>query len=171
MSENPFNITRDEIVNLVSQKVYDDFNNDESISVSVSEIVKKRINDEVGAALKQKIDATLTLEIERLMSSEVVPVDIWGDRKGEPTTIRASLVEQARKFWNEMVNSEGKPCSSYGSRPRHEYIYAKICAEEFSASIKQNVVNIVGAFKDALVSDVTNKAAEHINTLIRVKTK
>ena len=50
-------------------------------------------------------------------------------------------------------------------------MYEKIAGEEFNKAIKQNLVNLVGAFKDALSESAVKITKEHINSLIKVSTK
>lgn len=172
MSEttNPFGITREDIIELAATKLANEYGDMESLSESVNSKVRSRIEEVIKTTLTSKIDAMLTLELEKLLGQEICPVDIYGERTGTPTTIRATLAERARVFWDVKVNSEGRQ-ESYGGKPRHEWLFQKIVNEEFTKVVKQNIVNLVGAFKDALSASANAITKEHIDSLIKVKTK
>jgi hypothetical protein len=122
----------------------------------------------VKTHLISKVDEILMREMERIMSTEITPVNIFGDREGKPTTIRATLAERAKVFWEEKVNGEGRR-ESYGGSPRYEWLFNRVIKDEFEKVVKQNIVNMVGAFKDALKADAATVTAKHIDDLIKVK--
>lgn len=171
MNENPFNITREEILELAANKLADRHEDSEELEGLAVRIINKRIEERFAISLNATINTALNTELSRILSEEVVPVDIWGKPAGEPTTIRAALHSHAMKFWNEKVNEEGKICDNYYGKPRHEYLFSKIANDEFSKAVKQDIVNLVGAFKDAVINNATKITKEHIDSLIKVNTK
>lgn len=170
MNENPFNITREEVLELAARKLADHCADHEYIADSASSIIKERIENTMKNSVAAKIDTILTDSIESLMRREFQPVDSWGEPRGEKTNIRECLEKKAREFWEVKVNSNGEP-ASYGGKPRFEYIFGKIAGEEFAQVVKQNITNLVGAFKDAIKSDAQKVIGEHIDKIIQVKTK
>lgn len=166
---NPFGITREEILNLAAQKLADDCTGDSLWDIAKREI-KERIDTYVNDTMKSKIDAVLSEEMEKILSSEIAPVNIWGEAVGTPTTIRAALAQKARDFWNVTVNEKGAPSDSWGSKmTKAEWLMKKITGEEFSKAVQQNLTNIVGAFKDALKEQAQKDITEHLNKILVVK--
>ena len=169
MDTNTLGITREEILELAAQKLADQYSDESDLSDLANKKINERIERLVGNTLAKKVDETLTAEVEKLLRTEVVPVDIWGDKTGEPTTIKAALHKRAAEFWSEKVDGDGKPSTYYSGKPRHEWLFSKIAAEEFSKAIKQDFVNIIGALKDSLRADYAKRADEYLNELIKVK--
>lgn len=171
MTENPFGISKLELLELAASKLVDQFSDEESLSDMVRNRIHTRIETIVATEVKGKIDALLTEQMTALMKKEICPVDMFGESTGTPTTIQATMAERAKVFWNEKVTEEGKPSSGWGGESRHVHIYRKIATAAFAEAIKQDTVNIVGALKDAIRTDMQASLSKHLNELIRVNTK
>lgn len=168
--ENPFGITREEVLNLAAQKLANANADSEYIEGTARTLIEARVKEAMRGA-QAAIDRFLSAELEKIVSAEIVPRDIWGDKTGEPTTIRNMLAARAKTFWLEKVDKEGNPTNSYGAIPRHQQMFGSIVQKEFAEAIKQDVVNIVGALKDALIDQCNATVREKIDELIRVKTR
>jgi len=168
---NPFGISREEILNLAAQKLADEFCHEESdLQTMASKLVEKRVSEALAESMKTRINSFMDAEMERLVQQVIVPVDMWGDATGKPTTIRESLAAKAVKYWSEKVDNEGKlNDSSYYGKPRHEWLFRKIVGEEFEKAVKQNIVNLIAAFKDAVRESEKNKIDSYLNEFLKVK--
>jgi hypothetical protein len=169
MTDIPFNITREEVLNLAAAKLTDAFADDGELSNIAERNIRERVEQKIGKGLELRIDQFLSAEMEKLMSKEIVPVDIWGENTGKATTIKAELHRRAREFWDVRVDSDGKPSGSYGGEPRHVHLMKQIVKEEYSKAIKENAEEIVLAFKAALKADAARISSEHIDKLINIK--
>ena len=160
-------ITREEILNLAAEKLIQESpaDSDESLSDLARRIVESKVSQYIADNLRTKIDQTLTAEIERLLSTTITPVDIFGKATGSPTTIRSALAEKAKAFWDTKVDKDGNP-AAYSGEPRYQMVMQKIVKTEFEAAIRQNATAIVDGFKAALKADATRLLSEHIEKLI-----
>lgn len=156
------------LLNLAAQKIADQFWDADNLGCRAEKMLEERVNQAVPKQLNQKIDNLLEEEMRRILSAEIIPCDMWGDRVGPPTTIRDQITVRARSFWEERVDEKGK-LSSYGGKPRHEHMMRQIVQEEFDKAIKQNVVNIVGAMKIAAKAHAEKITNEALDNLIKVK--
>jgi urocanate hydratase len=170
-------ISHEAIADLAAQKLADEIAGEFSISEHVNTEINRRIEVAFGKLIPKKIDEAISGALEKAMSQSINPVDIWGDPVGEATSIREQLGQRAKKFWETMVDHEGKPAKSesyYGmSRAvsRAEWMLGKIVAEEFATQVRQNAINILGAFKDKLSENAKAAIDKHLDELIRVKTR
>lgn len=171
MNENPFGITKEEIIELAAQKLADQMADQESLSESVESKIEGRIEKLFATSLNAKVDAFLDKEMSAILSKEICPVDIYGERTGEPTTIKAVLAKRAREFWDIKVNEDGKPSDYYSTKPRHQWLFEKIVKEQFAEAVKQNITNLVGEFKNAISDSAVKITKEHIDKLIQVKSR
>lgn len=165
--QTPFEITKEEVLELAAKKLVDESFNGCELHDSANALLKKRVEEIVADGLKTKVDEFLTREMNELLSKEIFPVDIWGDKVGKPTTVRAQLHERAKAFWDVKVNDEGREVS-YGGEPRHTVLMKKILKNEFANAVKANSDVIVAAFKKALKDGTTDIVSRHIDGLIRI---
>ncbi len=168
--ENPFGITREEVLELAAKKLADDYGDGEDLERRAYSTITKRIEELIASGIKGRIDAFLDAEMTKIVSQEIVPVNIWGQREGAPTTIRAELAKRAQEFWNLKVNKDGRE-DFYGGEERSKRLMKQMMIETFSAAVKENIDQIVLEFKAALKTDAAKMATEHINTLINITEK
>jgi len=171
MNLETLGITKEEIVELAAQKLADQYRSEEQLGEMLIKKLDTAVKNAVQNNLTLKIDEVLRKHMDAILESEVVPCNIWGEKVGKPTTIKEQLSERAQHYWTTKVDSEGRTSEGYGSKPRCEWLFGKLVATEFSNAVAQNVTNIVGALKDSLTAEAQKSIAEHIDNIIRVKTK
>jgi hypothetical protein len=168
-----FEITKEELLEIAAKKLIENLSLDESDLV---EYARGQVLETIKTSLAQKVvsevDSVLKKHMDALLENEIIPVTIWGEKCGNPTTIKAALHERTRDYWNTKVDkNSGNPASDsyYNTITRAEWLASKVAAAEFDGVIKQNLVNIVAAFKDALREDAAKKIDSMLNELLRVK--
>lgn len=166
--EIPFGITREEILNLAAQKLVDAYCGEPDLEDIATRMIRENVTNLVATKLTKRIDDFLVDEMKKLLDQEIVPVDIWGEREGNPTTIRAQLAKRARDFWDVRVNSDGRE-EHYGGQPRSKVLLAECLKEEFTKAIKANVDIIVTELNNSLKADATKLITEHIDKLITLR--
>lgn len=139
-------ITEEKIIAAIVEAAFD--------QIDVLELAKKQISSQIKAKLDDMADETvgrvLDEEVRSMLSREIVPVDTWGEKCGEPTTIRAALHNRAMNYWDTNVNSDGKP-STYGTgSTRAEFLMRKIGKEAFDNGIRENASEVVRALRESL---------------------
>jgi hypothetical protein len=153
------------IVESAAEKLADQIAREEAIPDRVEEMIRARVEKAIGEGLEARVEATLTATMESVMRETITPVNIWGERAGEPTTLRDALAARARVFWDVRVDKDGKP-STYGGTPRHEHLMKQMLNEEFTAAIRENATVVVAAFKEAVRGDAARLLGEHIEKLM-----
>ena len=171
MNAEQLGITKEEIMDLAASKIAAQFIDTEHLYDKVDRLVNQQVSEAVKTGLGDKIETLLSRHMESLLAQEIQPVTIWGETTGKPTTIKGALEDHAKRFWNQKVDADGKATDYYGAKPRFEWLFNKVVAEDFRKAVEQNITNMVGAFKDALAKDAGSKIEEHINNIIRVKTR
>jgi hypothetical protein len=165
---NPMEITREELLNLAAQKLVDDAVLEDSLSEYAKSLIQKEIQKLFNDELKTKVDTFLTEEMSRVLGQEICPVDIYGEKAGQPTTLRAVLAERAKVFWNVNVDSQGRE-KAYGGSPRHQVMFREIINDEFKKAIAANIDLMAKTFKDALAADAVAITKAHIDKIIHLK--
>lgn len=167
-TQNPFGITREEILDLAAQKIISQECDNESVSEYTHKQINAKIKEIFESNLKGRVDAFLTEQMATIVGQEIHPVDIYGERAGKPTTIKATIAERAKNFWMQSVDDNGRE-SSYGGKPRFQRMFEDIVKDQFKAAIAENCTTIVAAFKTALEQDASIQIKKHIDNLIRTK--
>lgn len=170
------NIDPKDVLELAAQKVasailaeHDDLY--ETVTNRIEAFVNSVVTDEVRQSMVETIDAKMAEETEKVLAAEIVPLNIWGEAKGEPTTLRDQIHKRALEYWEEKVerdrNNTGryKP-SSYGGTPRHKLVFQDVAQIAFEDAMKANVTEMVRAFRDAMRKDVAAVAVKHIDSII-----
>jgi hypothetical protein len=126
--------------------------------------VKRVLGNSVEAAVEER----LRQEMETLLGKEIIPVDIFGEQTGEPTTMRGVLEKRAREFWEIKVDKDGKPGGGYyGGKSRAEFLMEKLMKDTFTDAMQKNTAAIVTAFQAALKADLAKQASEYVDRLIK----
>jgi len=170
-------ISREEILEVVSNKLIethfshysDDFCNQAD---AFTEVVSKRIEDKVSALvpknLEEVISKALNDAMQSILDETVQPVDIFGDRKGEPTTIRQALADRAKAYWLEKIDSNGRPCGRYGGgQPRCEVMLKEHLKDAFTVAIGENRNEIISSLRAALKETALQEVEKNLGRLFR----
>lgn len=170
------NIDPKDVIELAAQKVandilehYDDLA--ETASSRIEELINSVITDEMRTSMAATVDATLAAEMEKILRQKIIPVDIWGEAKGEPSTLREQIHKRALEYWEERVepdrNSRGRyRVTSYGGQPRHKVVFQDVAKEAFEQAMRENINELVIAFRDAMRKDGFKAVSEHIDKII-----
>jgi len=121
--------------------------------------VKRAVDERIDAHFKKTADAQIRSAVESAITEgferSYQRVDSFGQRQGEPTTIRAELEKMIGGYWNTKVDKSGKPGSGYGvDTTRAEWMMTQLVAADFQGEMKQHVVNLGGTLKDKLRAEL-----------------
>jgi len=173
------NIDPKDVLELAAQKVADNVLSQyedlyEIVTTRIKEEINSVITKEVRQSMTEVVDKTLADELQKVLSQEIVPVDMWGERVGEPTTIKEQLHKRALVYWEERVEKDNNNrghyrVTSYGGQPRHKIVFQDVAQEAFDAAIKENVNEMVKAFRDAVRKDACAVVTENIDKIINNK--
>lgn len=159
------NINEEDLKTAIVAKATDEIlSEDHDLSGLIAKEVKVRLDkifvDRATAQIQAAIDQAIVSGFER----EYQRVTNWGEPKGPVTSIRAELEKMVNGYWGANVDKRnGEPSdSSYNSISRAEYLMTKICAQDFSETMKQHALNVTGALKDGL----RNKLAAEMDTML-----
>ena len=129
--------------------------------------VKTGIDTRINKIFLDSVEAKITAAVEDAIKTgferQYFKTNSFGQQTGAATTIAAELEKLIGGYWNEKVDSQGKPTSSnYNVMTRAEWMFLSITADDFNKNMKQHVINVGGALKDGLRS----KLHETVNSLL-----
>jgi len=166
------NINEEELKTAIVAQAADQIvNSDDDLSGIVAREVKLRINAIFVDRVEAQIQAAIDAAVNNAFDEEYQRVTSWGQPDGPATTVRKQLEKTVSGYWTAKVDAQtGKPSTSdYSSVTRAEYLMTTICAEDFSAAMKQSALNVTGALKDGLRNQIGKQMDGMLNELFRIK--
>lgn len=161
-----FGISQDQLLDLVVHKIIEDNWTNHDLSDALDLEISRRLDAMIAKSLNERIDETLKTAMDELLQKKIFPVDVWGDKTGEPTTLKEALTQKAQTFWQEKLNSEGK-LVSYGGKERFKFYIDKAVQNEFRKVVSENITDIVLAFKTVMKKDSAKWVQAQIDTTFK----
>jgi hypothetical protein len=136
--------------------------------------VRKAIDQRINALFKDKADAQIAAAIDDAIRNgfdrEYCRISSWGERQGEPTTIRKELEKLISGYWNEKVDRQGKPADYPSTNvTRAEWLMMQLVANDFKDDMKQHVVNVTAGLKDGLRNELHKTVNQLLSGTFHVK--
>ena len=142
----------------------------EHILIDVNAQIQKRIDEVLSEKVDDVIAEAVDSFIKEGFNREYQKVNPFGEPVGAKTTISKELERLVSTYWNDYVDKDGKPTkSSYRGMTRAEYVMTRICANDFSKSVKEAAASVTGEFKDGLRAALNSKVDDVLADCIRVK--
>lgn len=159
-----------EMKELVATKAAEKFMHDDDIWNMVKRNLDSRVSklfaERAEKAISEAVDAAIKDGFERTYQ----PVNQFGQKDGEATTIGKELNRLIGDYWSMRVDRHGKPSdSSYSTTSRAEWLMAQIAAEDFSKQMKQAAVSVTAALKDGFRAQMAAHVDGLLDELFRVK--
>lgn len=166
------NINENDLKAAIVERATDEIlRQDDDLSSLIAAEVKKRLDAIFVARAEAQIQAAIDEAIQSGFEREYQRVNPWGTPEGEKTSIRKELEKTINGYWSAKVDSRtGKAGGSdYNAVTRAEYLMTQICAKDFSDEMKGHALNITGALKDGLRTQLAKHMDGMLNDLFRVK--
>lgn len=157
------------IEDAIVREVADKIIGEDGLWQRVKNAVDKRIDDHFKKTADAQIQTQIESAVIKGFEHEYCRVNSFGQRVSEKTTIKAELDRMIGGYWNVMVGKDGKETSSsHGAVTRAEWLMAQLVAADFEGEMKQHVVNIGGALKDKLRTELHTTVNKLLSEVIRV---
>lgn len=166
------NINEDDLKAAIVAKATDDILREyEDIQGMVQAEVSKRLDKIFSERAAEQVKAAIDAAVANSFEREYRRVNTWGEPEGAPTTIRKELEKTVSAYWSAKVEPRtGKPSTSdYSSVTRAEYLMTQVCAEDFTAGMRQSALNVTGALKDGLRNQIGKQMDQMLDELFRIK--
>jgi hypothetical protein len=145
-------INKEHIEQSIVRTVADEFMSDGELESRIKKALEEKIDAQFKEIAEPRIQEAVNRAITDGFEREYCRVDSFGRKQGEPTTIRKELERLITGYWNDQVDSQGKPTTNnYGTNlTRAEWTMNQLVAADFHGEMKQHIVNLGGALKDQL---------------------
>jgi hypothetical protein len=144
-------LNKEKIEQAVVQSVADALIADSDLESRIRSAVDARIDKHFKSGADKRIEEAVNRAITDGLEHEYCRVNSFGQREGQPTTVRKELEQMIAGYWNALVEKSGKPTdSTYSSMRRAEWMMSQLVAADFQGEMRQHIVNLGGSFKDHL---------------------
>ena len=143
---------------LVEELLVDRIARDYVLSIDIHEKVAQRID----SIIEEHVGAV----IDGLLDKEFQPLDVFGDKAGEPTTIKEMLAKSLQTWWTAPVDERGKavPRNSYGHKTsRAEFLVNQVAKEVIDKDLSRELREFTSETKTEIRQKMTAAIAEIIN--------
>jgi len=149
-------ITKEDILNRVAESLVDQMTEDAKSDIA------RFVNDEVKTAVRGQVSEIIMDTARKTFDGTFQPVNHYGEKIGDSTTIRDMFVKQAKEWWSLKVDSSGRPTTDiYGEKKTMAQYYAKeAMAEVVSATMKKEFEPLLVDAKTQLARAFTQSIAE-----------
>lgn len=159
-------INKDELKKLVVDAIIEQVTYTHSVDDEGNAHRQERLIDELKREIKEIIQKNTTEIIgkrlnectDEILNGPFQPVDNWGDKKGEATTLRDMIKKRSGIYLEEKVDSDGK-LSNYNGHPRLDWLISKIVKDQLDCTFKKEITQEVERAKLTL----KNLVAKHIS--------
>lgn len=139
----------------------------------IADKLKNQIWEDEKKQLQARIQEVLDNELMKILNNTFQPVNHWGDKDGQPTTIKQIFIDKSKDYWLQQVDSNGKASDKWGAKmSRAEFVTKGQIEAAFRDVMNSEIAVVVSSFKSALTTTMKEQAATHIedsiNKLIRV---
>lgn len=157
-------ILKEDILNGVIEHLADQITSSElrHISSAAQETAQKRV--------QILIDEQINKHIEDLLSSSFQPLDIWGDKAGEPITLKDMMAASLNNWWTAPVDANGKAVStnSYGTKTtRADFLVSKIAKEVIDKDLSKELYAMNKALRAQIQAAMTKSIQQIIGNILR----
>jgi len=161
----------DHVFEVQRQDFYDDegdLHRQERRSVILTKL-RTMVDEEARKAIVTATEERVPALVDEVMAGEFQPMTKWGERKGEPTTIRRMVGEHATAWLAENVNNYGKT-DRYADKktPRLHYLIQKEVAETFQRDLKDIASKAAAEVKAGLADKVSAEVSLTVRRLLGI---
>jgi hypothetical protein len=156
--------------------IHDDMSEDEDGNVA------RRMNDRYLRTLREQVRTTCEAKIRAIVDQkapeivddvlrgEFQPTNIYGERRGETTTIREMVMGMAKTWMETMVDQNGST-SGYGDNrhPRLQWVLRKEIDKAMTDTLAAEVKAAAAEVKPMIAGKLSGAIAETINRILGVK--
>lgn len=151
---------KDEILSGIVSKVGENITN--SLEGKARELLEAKM-----ASIEEEIGKRLNSMMEDFFDTPKDITDKWGDVVKRGVTVREILKQACSKYLDQLVDSNGKPASGYGThKTRLEYIIAKSVDHDMDYAIKTATKQVTDKLKERITGEVKTQIGEKLAGVI-----
>lgn len=129
------------------------------------ELSEKATKVEIKSGVSETIQKKLDTIIEDVINSQFRLTNSYGEPKGEPITLRQLMVDQAKKYFEEVVSMKSGRSPDYSDKERCSRVqYEAVQAAKFV--IEQHAKDIKARVNEVINAELTSKLAAAVKSAL-----
>ena len=167
-------ITKEELIERIADRAlgiaadYRQTGEESWSDIPLSDVVDKKIRasidklmDGLQGRITERVDQIMVQKMEEVFTAPFQRTDRWGDKIGNPTTIREMIADQAAAYWNVSVDSSGKP-TSYNGTERAKWYASQVMEGFYKSELQREVVAMADAMKKAIPATIAKEISDTV---------
>lgn len=118
-------------------------------------IFTERATQAAESMVKQKAEQAVMDSLQAVLDGVFQPVNAWGEKQGDPTTIRSLLKENMETFFTSEVNSKGgRPGYRDDKKTRAEWVAHAAVEEHLKGALRDELTPLIKEASKVLKAEV-----------------
>lgn len=137
------------------------------------DMMRREVEQAVERKVHEAVEAEVPATVREVLHAEFQPMDRWGEKKGQKTTIRDMVHDHATKWLEEMVDSKGQTGYSREGmhRTRLAWLVLHYVEESYNRELRTVVDTVTAEIKPALRDRLSVAVSETVSRLLGVAAK
>lgn len=140
------------------------------VEIPFSDVVDKKITNAIGnivesmkPLIETRIETIMNEQINKVFTEPFQPVTRWGEPKGESTTIRDMIADEAKEYWSKNVDDSGKVNDGYGTKtPRSIYYARKVMEDHYRTELATEVKTMAAEMKARIPATIAEEISKTV---------
>jgi len=128
--------------------------------------IRERVDEIVTSTVRERIDAAVSAVVD----SAFIPTNRYGERRGEPITLREMIADTAVKWFSEKVNQHGSPDPYNNTMERGVWMARQAADAVFKDSLAAHVALVKSQIDANIKARVQDEIAATVLRLLSSKT-
>lgn len=125
---------------------------------NIDRALRAYANNQVMKTITEKVDVV----IQEIVGAPFVPTNRWGEKKGEPVTLRELIAESGKRWFEEKVDAMGRPASYGSSTTRIQWLVTSTVEEVFKSDLKSFVQQV----KEQVQANIKLRVTDEISSVV-----
>lgn len=129
--------------------------------------MRKEVRDITTARIEAVVAEKVPAIVSEALEGTFQPTTSWGEKKGEPTSMREVILKTATTWLSETVDGRGE--KNYNGVPRARWLMQQSVESVFNKELKAEVDKAAAEIKAGLVGKVSTAITETVARLVGLK--
>lgn len=128
--------------------------------------IRERVEEIVTSTVRERIEAAVSAVVD----SAFIPTNRYGERNGEPMTLREMIATTAVKWFSEKVNQHGNADTYHGTMERGVWLARQAAETVFKDTLASHIALVKSQIDASLKARVQDEITATVLRLLSPKT-
>jgi len=138
-------------------------------SIGLLGALRHRVEEKVSSTVKESVEAAVPALVDEVLSAEFQPMTKWGEKTGEPTTIRAMAGRHAHDWLTEKVSENGRNDYNARKAPRLHWAVKNIIDEMWQKDLRTVAQEAGKQIREELAGRISADVSATVRKIVGIK--